>query len=113
MTSAFDSPAQTTAYHITPASRVDSIMHNGLVPAIGPRSAAAGEQEAFVYLFRSLLDAEDALMNWLGDAFDDDSVLLAILEVDASGLPLTSTAGFELVCRGNIPPARVRLIGHA
>lgn len=112
MTSALDLPLPAMAYHITPAKCLGSIMQNGLVPAIGERSAAAREQEAAVYLFRTLMDAEDALMGWLGDEFED-ATPLAILEIDAAGLALVATTGFELSCSERIQAARIRVRGYA
>lgn len=70
-------------YHVTPAKNVPSIMKNGLVPKIGTRSANFGEADKHVYLFPSKDEMETAMMNWLGDEFDEDEPLAVLaVEVD-------------------------------
>ena len=72
-------------YHVTLLSNVKSILKYGLLPKIGERSIEAKENKVAVYLFSSLLDMEDALMNWLGDWYSDyygEDVPLALLEIN-------------------------------
>lgn len=48
-----------------------------------------------VYLFNSRVAAEDALMNWLGDEFDNDTEL-AMLELELpDSFPVEQTRNFE------------------
>ena len=58
-----------------------------------------------VYLFKSAMDAEDALMNWLGDRFDEEASL-TLLKVDGAGIDEvdSSAAGFEVVSTSKIDP---------
>lgn len=72
-------------YHVTLVSNLESILKDGLLPMIGERSIEAKESEPAVYLFPTIVDMEDALMNWLGDWYTDTygaNVPLAVLEVD-------------------------------
>lgn len=62
-------------WHATQARNLPSILEHGLVPAIGPRSHAAGELSPATYAFRCLADLEQALLTWLGDCFDEDEAL--------------------------------------
>ena len=65
-------------YHVTEKKNLDAIRNAGLEPRIGDRSRSSNETEPRVYLFRHKLDMEDAVMNWLGDEFDDDAELVAL-----------------------------------
>ncbi len=96
------------AYHVTPEENLPSIMEQGLRPSIGERSAELGETAERVYLFPSKEACEDALANWLGEQFDDGT--LVILEVDITGLAMESDVGFEAACREAIEPNRVQAI---
>jgi hypothetical protein len=70
-------------YHVTPIKNLKDILNAGIVPSIGPRSEQIGETEPKIYLFRSIEDVENALMNWMSDAFDEDQALV-ILEIKAN-----------------------------
>ena len=93
-------------YHITRTENVPSIVPPsgiGLIPATP--TDMEGEAKG-VYLFRSIDEAEDALMGWLGDKFDEDDPL-TLLRVDSAGvgeLDTDSAAGFEAVSRTAIAP---------
>ena len=89
-------------YHITRSENVPSIMRSGLTP-VKPMDM---EDVEGGYLFRSAVAAEDALMNWLGDRFDEDDPL-TLLRVDSAGvgeLDTDSAAGFEAISRTTIAP---------
>jgi len=92
-------------YHITRTENVPSIVPPsgiGLIPA----TPTDMEDVEGVYLFRSAVAAEDALMNWLGDRFDEDDPL-TLLRVDSAGvgeLDTDSAAGFEAISRTAIAP---------
>lgn len=84
-------------YHVTPPANIAGILQNGLLPQIGERSAIAGETIPAVFCFSSLDDVESALMNWLGDQFDDEqplSLLQLVLDSDAD---LGEGADYEVV----------------
>ncbi len=68
-----------TFFHITLAENLSSIMEHGLQPTVGDRSKQLKERSA-IFLFRTQNDAHDALMGWMGEQFDEDSVF-ALLEV--------------------------------
>lgn len=74
-------------YHITRKINVKKILKEGLIPKIGARSKKLKEPKG-VFLFTSLSDAENAVMNWLGDEFGEDTAL--------SCLKITSTQSFPI-----------------
>lgn len=89
-------------YHVTPAANIPSIMEHGLIPQVGARSILMDESPA-LFFFDSKEALENALSNWLGDAFEDDEEL-TILQVDVPEEWLSSTpADYELVCTTAIP----------
>lgn len=96
------------AFHITRRGNLASIGEHGLLPLIGPLSKLAEEKEPRVYLFTSIDDAETALMNWLGDIFEEAELSLLMIETD--GLDLEFSAGYELTCSTSIPPAKITVI---
>lgn len=96
-------------YHVTPARNVKSIQKKGLVPAIGDRSSELGETEKAIYLFADLTDVEDAVMNWLGDAFDEDETL-ALLRVELPDGITAQKTPLEWVVRDPIPASAVTVI---
>ena len=88
-------------YHITRSENVPLIMKDGLLPS---KPDDMQDVEG-VYLFKSITAAEDALMNWLGDRFDEEESL-TLLKVDALGIDEvdSSAAGFEVVSTSKIDP---------
>ena len=64
-----------TYYHVTPARNVSKIMREGLHPRIGRRSKALGEKHPATYLYKTPGEAEEGVMNWLGDQFSEDTRL--------------------------------------
>ena len=94
-------------YHVTPADNLDSIMRFGLCPSIGERASAYGEDAPKVYLFGHRKDVDNALMNWLGDEFDDD-VALAVLKVECDSV-VRGDVAYEYVCFETIAPECISL----
>ena len=95
-------------YHVTPIVNLPSILMNGLQPKIGERSALQGESTEKVYLFTSSDACETALMNWLGDEFED--LELAILEFEEGDIAGETSVGYELVCKTGIPARSIKRI---
>ena len=96
-----------TYYHVTTKTNMQKIKKQGLVPKIGPRSQLAGEVFPYVYLFDNYETMEDAVMNWLGDLFEDDEVLVLCevrlpKEFDKS-LFRQGPDSFEILCSIRIP----------
>lgn len=96
-------------YHVTPTRNVKSILAKGLVPSIGQRSAQL-ETESNLFLFPTKDAAEDAVMNWLGDEFDDEP--LSLLAVSSNGLEgkFTPGAEYEFTVSSPIPPQNIKVI---
>jgi hypothetical protein len=67
-------------WHVTRQEDVETILHEGLQPRIGPRSQALGEPQAAIYLFPDGNSLWEALSNWLQDQFGEDEKL-SLLEV--------------------------------
>lgn len=57
-------------FHVTPMENVQNIMEHGLVPKIGERSGAQGEETPAIYLFPTMDDMDNALSNWLREWFE-------------------------------------------
>ena len=94
-------------FHVTTFEAYGSIREQGLLPRIGPRSTELGEENPQIYFFRSREDVEQGLMQWLGDEFNEDEVLL-VLEVDLSAIDVVATEGqFELTVSQPIGPDRI------
>lgn len=92
-------------FHYTPQCNVTHISKEGLRPMIGPRSQDIGEDEPLVYCFTSLEAAEEGLMNWLDEQFDQDETL-CLLEIDGTTLQFAIADGLEWEARIRepIPP---------
>ena len=102
------------AYHVTEAGNVPLIQRDGLVPRVGPQASRLGEPVPAVYLFADRVSAEDAVTNWLGEAFAED-VALSLLEVTLNaGLRRRPdlAMGGELVVIDPIPATAIRVIGE-
>jgi hypothetical protein len=92
-------------YHVTPRRNLQNIKKTGLVPQVGERSALLGEDSG-IFLFGDLDAMETALMQWLGDAFDEDEDLVVLEIALPDGFPVEETpnAGFESSTSEVIPP---------
>ena len=90
-----------TYYHVARSKDVPSILKNGLKVSI----PVDMEDVEGVYLFKSVVDAEDATMNWLGDRFGEEEKL-TLLKVDAGGVGElnNNAAGFEIISKSDIDP---------
>jgi len=66
--------------HVTDGNSVETILKEGLVPKVGPRTQKCADRLA-VYLFKNRDFAFDAVCGWLGDCFPDDTELFC-LEVE-------------------------------
>lgn len=74
------------AFHITIKENLDSILSKGIEPRIGRNSIALGETENRVYCFIDKKSMEEALMNWMGEIYEEledegEVVELVIIEV--------------------------------
>lgn len=94
-------------YHVTTLQAVSSIIENGLVPTIGPRSAKLNEPRAAIYLFPTLEHVEEALSNWLGDEFDDEDEL-AVIEIDREAV--VPDTEFEVIVYDAICPSEITAV---
>lgn len=75
----------TEYYHVTLSKNVKSILNKGLIPKLGERSLEIGEKEKLIFLFPSEEDMECAVMQWLGDWYEDkygENVKLSCLKIN-------------------------------
>lgn len=94
----------TEMFHCTPISNMESILKDGLIPQIGPRSKKLDE-EAGVFLFASYEACEDALMGWLGSEFEElyaEPIVLKVVVPD--NFSLEEPVEWERVSRVKIEP---------
>ena len=91
-------------YHVTPISNYDSIMEFGLIPKIGERSKLINDEKG-IYLFHQYEDCLYALMNWLGEEYEDTNEKLITLRISLpDGFPLVITCEWERMSLVEIPP---------
>ena len=95
-------------YHVTPTKNLKAIAKQGLVPAVGDRASKISGEKSGIYVFPDKVSAEDAVMNWLGDEFDDEP--LTMLKIDISGLEknISKGADYELIVGTTIEPSRIK-----
>lgn len=94
-------------YHVTTATALPSILQQGIIPAMGPRSLILGETQPAIYFFSNDTEVEDGLVNWINDAFSEEETLY-VLECNIEGMNIESKQNqFELVCRQRIDPSLI------
>ena len=100
-----------TFYHVTETKNVPAILKNGLLPSKGPRSETLGEPESRIYLFKRYIDLEDAMMNWLGDEFPEESEDFSVLSIVLpKGFPISNEeVEWEYSTKQPIPKEYIRL----
>jgi len=100
-------------YHVTLADNLGSIMSRGLIPQIGDRARKIEGEKPAVYCFPDKVSMEDAVMNWLGDEYDEDDQL-ALLEIDTTGLKgqVTDGAQYEVAITDSIPVDNIRILSR-
>lgn len=84
-------------YHLTPLAKIADILREGLVPQIGQRSKLAGETQPAIFCFHDLTQVEDALMQWIGDYFDEDEPLAVLRIAAPDDVLIGEGAGYEVV----------------
>jgi len=104
--------AMLIAYHVTDKKNLKSILENGLEPRVPEDFGEYGDTKG-VYLFKTIEDAKNALMNWMGERIEEweeetgESYEEILLHVDITGLDCLDTVEFEWTCIEHIPPDRV------
>ena len=94
-------------FHVTEARLMQAIQQQGLQPQLGPRSRACCEPRPAVFCFSARLACENALLNWLGEAFEANTALV-ILELDISPERCCpSDVLYEVVFLDPIAPAHI------
>lgn len=100
-------PALSHCLHVTSAAAIPSILAKGLFPQVGPLSAQLQELPG-IFMFPSWADLQNA--GWLFDEAWPHASEPALLCVDVRGLALDLEAGFEVVTRNPIEPARITVL---
>jgi hypothetical protein len=96
-------------YHVCDDTNLDSILKYGLKVGVGHRSAQL-EEEPGIFLFKTVDDAVDGVMNWLGDEYEED-VILSLLEIRLpTDFPLEENANsYETISRIDIPNKYIKV----
>lgn len=109
-------------YHVTSNENFEKIKTYGLIPQIGILSQKIGENEEAIYCFTSEDEVDNALMNWLGDEYNEleeslnKKIDIAILELDVSHLKIpiqtdsNSNVFFEQKITEKISPEYITLL---
>lgn len=97
-----------TFYHVTQVDYLDNIRKYGLIPQIGRLSQKLGETVERIYLFQNKDAMENALLNWLGDEFEDENI--CCLEITVPNYFPIEKNGFECCCYKIIPPNYIRKV---
>jgi len=100
--------SESNFYHITKKDNLSSIKKYGILPKKNKEMA----NEPFgIFLFTSKNDAEDAVVNWLGDRFDEEEELV-MLTLDSSYIRdiKQSIAGYEVYTENPIDPQAIKNI---
>ena len=100
--------AERIFYHTTLVENRESIFEKGLIPQIGERSIQIETEEA-VWLFNSVEDLDNALMNWLGEeieeTYGEDAEMVTFKITLPADFPVEGEEGmFERFTRQRIPP---------
>ena len=92
-------------YHVTHKKNVRSIMKNGILPKI---NRDMNDIKA-VFLFDNMNTLEDAMMNWLGDKFDEDDelVVLTIDKKQLKNIQYDKDVGYEYYTKEIIKPSAI------
>lgn len=103
-------------FHVTPRKNLSAIQKEGLLARIGDRSQEAKEDVEAVFLFPSKEDMDNALLNWLGEAFEEEDELI-VLQIDLpADFPVKRDADsngdlmYEAYSYKNIPPEYISAI---
>lgn len=103
-------------FHVTPKQNMESILSKGLIAHIGKRSKEMGETLEAIYLFPTFEEMNNALLNWLGECFQDTEDLV-ILQIDVpEDFPIyrptnsNGNAFYEVHCFCDIPPKYITAI---
>lgn len=106
-------PVFKTFYHVTRSENTPHIMRDGLTPQVGARSQLYGERGdgGAVYLFPTKAEAENAVMNWLGDEFDEaESLDLLKIMVPSTFKLDRDPNSFEVISRYGIPKEYIYIV---
>lgn len=109
-----ESNSKLYGYHITDRKNLDLIKENGLEPRIPKDYGTYGDIKG-VYLFKTLDDTKNALMNWLGERIDEweeetgETYNDIALKIDLTGLDpyLIDSVEFEWICTTTIDSSRI------
>lgn len=90
-------------YHLTPAKNVDGILQHGLQPRSYPSPV--------LFLFPSLSDAENAMLNWYGEEHSQEDLALLRIDIDPKEFDLKQEDGvlYEVYTDKIIPPSSIQV----
>jgi len=98
-------------FHVTTSSNYEKIRQIGLMPQIGPRSATAKECTAKIYFFVDRDVLEEAVLNWLGDEFEEEEELVELKITDnADKFHCLDNVQWEVTTTHRIKPSSIELL---
>jgi hypothetical protein len=100
----------TVLIHLTQAQNLPSIERHGFIAEVGPRARKTGQEQAGIFLWRTLEAAETGLLEWFGSWFDRGDGPLALLAVDIEEAVQDDPAEFELFYPDDIPADRITVL---
>lgn len=97
-------------YYVSPKRYAGAIRKKGLIPQIGFRSKQIGETSPAVYLFPDIIAMEEAVMNWLGDCFEEEALVCWEVMIPDEFPIEDGEAGYEKISRTVIPPEYLTIL---
>ena len=97
-------------YHVTPKYNWKNISNEGLIPKIGKLSSNLGETIPAIYLFKNKEDMNNALMNWLGEEYDKETLLCLEINLPSDYWIYNSSDSFEVIHYDIIPSNYIRIL---
>ena len=69
------------------------------------------ENTPAVFLFANQDDLEQALLNWLGEIFEDEDLVILEIQLPLEYKQFLAQSEYEITCSVAIPPQYIRLYG--
>ena len=97
-------------WHISPIKNRKKILTQGLIPKIDKRGIYTDDPaELRIYLFIDLDTAEDALMNWLIDIYEDEPLDFYEVNIDEKDLIEDPELAGSFYTKEKIDPKNIKL----
>lgn len=95
-------------YHVTKQENVIDILRDGLIPQIGCYATEMEEKTSAVWLFPSIVDAEEMAPVWLEPFYGEELTYLEVTLQDDYPVQY-SGSDYEVYVTEKIPPENIRI----